>query len=369
MSKTAIYGAGQFGESLWHAIEVNGIQTDFFIDQHTERKEVMGLPVFRIDQVQDKETTIYISVAPNPQDTAADTEIVENLQQLGFSNVYCFMQSVHAFPKFLRILAQQNLLWMSGQTKDMVDRQYIQKVKTLFHEEKSIRLLENIVAFREALSLETYIPPDNQVEYFPHDIDLFSSIDQLRFVDAGAYVGDTIRAAMSAFEERHQPVEYIISFEPDLQKAVRLSQEVQEQHQRHPDTRFFVNTSGLWSTNELLRFSKKGTSSSSISSNDDDDWNRIQIPATSLDCSLFAAQPNYIKMDIEGAEEKALLGSKNIISNQQPVLAICIYHKPADLWEIPLLIHQINPRYEMYLRVHGHMGLSTVLYCVPIQKA
>ena len=366
MSKTAIYGAGRYGESFLLAMKENGIQADFFIDQYTKRNEVGGLPICRIDQVKDKEITIYISVAPNPRDSAADTGILEHLQQLGFSNVYSFLQSLHAFPKFLPILAQQNLLWMSGQTEDMVDRHNIQKVKTLFHEEKSIRLLDEIVAFRETLSPETYVPPDNQEEYFFNDLDIFSSIDQLRFIDAGAYIGDTVRSAMSEFEKRHQPVEYIVSFEPDLQNAGRLGQEVQKQQQEHPDTRFIVNASGLWSKNAILRFSNTGTSSSSISNDFEDPSSVIQIPATSLDSSLIAARPNYIKMDIEGAEKEALLGTKQIISNQQPVLAICIYHKPADLWEIPLLIHQMNPRYEMYLRLHGHMGLSTVLYCVPI---
>ena len=368
MSKIAIYGAGRYGESFLLAMKEDGIHADFFIDQYTKRNDVAGLPVYTIDQVKNKEIKIHISVAPNPRDTAADTGIPEHLQQHGYSNVYSFMQSLHAFPNFLPILAQHNLLWMSGQTSDMVDRHHIKNVKTLFREEKSIRLLDEIVAFREALSPEAYVPPDNQEEYFPNDIDLFSSIDQLRFVDAGAYIGDTVRSAMSEFEKRHQPVEYIVSFEPDLQNAGRLGQEVQKQQQEHPETRFIVHASGLWSKNAILRFSNKGTSSSSIGNEFEDPSSMIQIPVTSLDSSLIAARSNYIKMDIEGAENEALRGAEEIISNQHPVLAICIYHQPADLWEIPLLIHQINPNYEMYLRVHGHMGLSTVLYCVPIHK-
>ena len=315
MSKIAIYGAGRYGESFLLAMKENGINADFFIDQYTKRNDVAGLPVYTIDQVKNKEIKIHISVAPNPRDTAADTGIPEHLQQHGYSNVYSFMQSLHAFPNFLPILAQHNLLWMSGQTSDMVDRHHIKNVKTLFREEKSIRLLDEIVA-----------------------------------------------------EKRHQPVEYIVSFEPDLKNAGRLGQEVQKQQQRHPETRFIVNASGLWSKNAILRFSNKGTSSSSISNDFEDQSIMIQIPATSLDSSLIAARPNYIKMDIEGAENEALRGAKEIIANQQPVLAICIYHQPADLWEIPLLIRQINPNYKMFLRVHGHMGLSTVLYCVPIHN-
>ena len=70
-------------------------------------------------------------------------------------------------------------------------------------------------------------------------------------------------------------------------------------------------------------------------------------------------------MDIEGSERDALIGSARIIREQSPVLLISLYHKPKDLWEIPDMIRAINPNYEMYLRVHAHLFLETVLYCVP----
>ena len=66
-----------------------------------------------------------------------------------------------------------------------------------------------------------------------------------------------------------------------------------------------------------------------------------------------------------GAELAALEGAKSLIQTQQPVLAICVYHKPKDLWELPQFIDQLQPNYDMYLRVHEHLGLSTVLYCIP----
>lgn len=43
-------------------------------------------------------------------------------------------------------------------------------------------------------------------------------------------------------------------------------------------------------------------------------------------------------MDIEGAEQMALKDAQQIIIDQKPKLAICIYHSLKDLWEIPILI-------------------------------
>jgi len=38
-------------------------------------------------------------------------------------------------------------------------------------------------------------------------------------------------------------------------------------------------------------------------------------------------------MDIEGAEIDALQGAKKIIQKSNPMLAICVYHKPNHLWK------------------------------------
>jgi len=70
----------------------------------------------------------------------------------------------------------------------------------------------------------------------------------------------------------------------------------------------------------------------------------------------------YIKMDIEGAEYKALLGAKRIIREHKPRLAICLYHKEEDYFNIPLLIKQFVPEYKFYLRHHSKNLYETVLY-------
>lgn len=71
-----------------------------------------------------------------------------------------------------------------------------------------------------------------------------------------------------------------------------------------------------------------------------------------------------IKMDIEGAEQEALLGAKRIISEYQPKLAICIYHRIEDLWEIPLLIKELNPEYHLYIRNYEDRLDEIVCYAV-----
>ena len=67
-------------------------------------------------------------------------------------------------------------------------------------------------------------------------------------------------------------------------------------------------------------------------------------------------------MDIEGAEKEALLGAEKITREQKPKLAISIYHKNEDIWEIPSLILEMNPEYRFYIRHYSFRFAETVLY-------
>ena len=64
--------------------------------------------------------------------------------------------------------------------------------------------------------------------------------------------------------------------------------------------------------------------------------NTLSVSTVTIDdFSENHLKPTFLKMDIEGSEMNALMGSKNVISKYKPKLAICIYHKPSDLFSIP----------------------------------
>ena len=71
---------------------------------------------------------------------------------------------------------------------------------------------------------------------------------------------------------------------------------------------------------------------------------------------------NFIKLDIEGKEKEVLMDIEEYIAEQMPDLAICIYHKVEDLWEIPMMIKKINPKYKIYIRHHSNYYTETVCY-------
>ena len=85
-----------------------------------------------------------------------------------------------------------------------------------------------------------------------------------------------------------------------------------------------------------------------------------------MDDVLKDRRVTFIKMDIEGAEPLALRGAEEIIRTQTPKLAICTYHRAEHLWEIPAMIRQMNPAYQIYFRHHDKDEMETVCYAIPI---
>lgn len=71
---------------------------------------------------------------------------------------------------------------------------------------------------------------------------------------------------------------------------------------------------------------------------------------------------DFIKMDIEGAELSALRGGIKTIKKFKPKLAISIYHKKSDMWEIPQWIKQVCPEYKLYIKHNSRSSLETILF-------
>ena len=88
------------------------------------------------------------------------------------------------------------------------------------------------------------------------------------------------------------------------------------------------------------------------------------ISADSLDNVLGGKEITFIKMDIEGSEVPALIGAKNIIQTYHPKLAISIYHRPEDVYEIPNLLLEYNPDYVFFVRHYSICASETVLYAI-----
>ena len=71
---------------------------------------------------------------------------------------------------------------------------------------------------------------------------------------------------------------------------------------------------------------------------------------------------DFIKLDIEGSELAALDGATETIRRFHPRMAICLYHRPTDLFAIPQLVRRIEAKYEMRIDHYTLYDQETVLY-------
>lgn len=83
-----------------------------------------------------------------------------------------------------------------------------------------------------------------------------------------------------------------------------------------------------------------------------------------IDNIFYDTKLDMITMDIEGAEIHAIYGARKSIMKGNPKLAISAYHKIEHLWEIPLLIMEINPNYKIFYRHHQWNMHDTVCYAI-----
>lgn len=170
------------------------------------------------------------------------------------------------------------------------------------------------------------------------------------FIDGGALDGGDSIHFMRWCRGNYDAV---YMFEPDkdnLRKLKLLSV---------ADERVLAYEEGLWNDTGEVRFLSGNKEKCTITAEGD-----TLIRVTSIDKKLQGTPISLIKMDIEGSEMKALEGAQETIRKFVPRLAICVYHKPADIIDIPLKILELYPEYEFYLRHYSYMHTETVLYAI-----
>ena len=184
-------------------------------------------------------------------------------------------------------------------------------------------------------------------QYF--DTDIIRFVENEVFVDGGALDGqDTIN-----FFNLYNKTASAILFEPDYENFKKTELKMK--------TYSGVNVlqRGLWDGDSIIRFNAGDKENSSVSMDGD-----IEIKTMAIDDIETNNPITFIKMDIEGSESRALEGARNTIVENKPKLAICVYHKPEDILELPLMILEMNPHYKLYLRHYSYTKTETVLYAV-----
>lgn len=234
-------------------------------------------------------------------------------------------------------------------------RDEIQDVLELLEDEVSRETYLKIIKYRQTAKHKDL--PENSYarQYFGNDY--FEYCNGEIFIDCGAFDGDSVRKFKKLMKKKNVKSYKCVCFEPDERNFAAL-------RQNHQDAVCYK--AGVWNkAGELFFRIGHGDDNNIVSENDRDKYLEneiITIPVQSIDETKECSNATYIKMDIEGAEQMAILGAKNTILSNKPKLGISIYHSDEDMIKIPLMIHELVPEYKLYIKHHSNGVSETVLY-------
>jgi FkbM family methyltransferase len=138
-------------------------------------------------------------------------------------------------------------------------------------------------------------------------------------IDAGGYEGTFSIYAAKAVGETGR----VIVFEPDTENCRKLEANIR----LNGLTNVIVVNKALWSEDKILKFNNKHTAGASFFFNASP--HAVEISAVTIDNEmerLGISKVDFIKMDIEGSEIKAIEGAKNVLMGNAVNLAVATYH-------------------------------------------
>jgi FkbM family methyltransferase len=352
--RVVLVGAGNLGRRVLARLRQDGAEPLAFTDNNRAAwgKEVEGLRILPPEEAarQFGKKALFLVTIWNDHHRFLDTR--DQFTGLGCARVIpvtSFRWKHHA--EFLPFF------WEDRPSKVYPQADAVREVLALWSDDYSRREFLGQVRWRCLGDFEAIAAPVAEESYFPDD--LFDLTSDEVFVDCGAFDGVTIRAFL-----KRQGAAFcqVVAFEPDPTNYDKLTSYAAS---LPPNLANKVNLlpRAVGADWERVRFDASASEGSCVSAT-----GSIEVECVPLDGQLPGIVPTYLKMDIEGSEYDALLGSRQIIARHRPLLAICVYHRQEHVWTVPSLIHSLCPDYRLFLRPHLPDGWQLVCYAVPPER-
>jgi FkbM family methyltransferase len=196
----------------------------------------------------------------------------------------------------------------------------------------------------------------------------FSGNFEEAFVDAGAFVGDTVERFLW---ENLGTFRHIYAFEPGHRqfKAMQRRMARLAEEWAFDPASVSLERAGLSSAEGRMACTfvddfplRHGLAADAGSPPPADD-DALSARVCTLDQYLDGKPVTFIKADVEGMEMELLRGAEATIRRFKPKMALCIYHYPSDLYEVAEYVRGLVPEYQLALRQHAPILGDYVLYC------
>ena len=242
-------------------------------------------------------------------------------------------------------------------------REEINAARSLLADEESRRVFDGILDYKLTGRMDVLRATESSPEEAYRHILRAERFETA--ADLGAYNGDSIRD-LRAYAPRLRTV---VAMEPDRRNHRKLTEYATRLTEEGDPLTIHCLQAGAWREDATLTFHGSGNRNAGLTDKPTAGQGQIlpstadnpyfgkttEVPVRALDnvissCLGAGERLDYVKYDVEGAEREALLGSREVIRRDAPALLVSAYHRNGDLFELPLLVHELNPAYRLYLR-------------------
>ncbi len=224
---------------------------------------------------------------------------------------------------------------------EQAHKEELAKTKALLCDQASKDLFDRVIEYK----LTGEISPLLSQTTPPEEMYRLLSVEDCRtYADLGAYNGDTVRFV----RELAPKLSKIYAMEPDQRNFRKLCERAEAEGFASQMTAL---QAAAWDREEVLSFRQEGNRNAGVGDKLSLAGGKLkEVQGMPLDAFVQEAEVDLIKYDVEGAEARALLGSREVIRRNRPALLVSLYHRSEDLFALPLLLQSICPDYDFYLR-------------------
>jgi FkbM family methyltransferase len=352
-NRIVLFGSGNLGVIVLRCLRGAGIEPLAFADNNQARwgESIDGVSVLSPAEAAKKfgRSALFMVTIWSVGHSFRQTR--EQLSRLGCSRV---ISSSELRWKFAAELLPAYCQDLPHKVYEQADE--VRAAALLWADDYSRQEFLNQVKWRALGELGALQPPVAEDQYFLESV--FSIVPGEVFVDCGAFDGDTARQLLS----RSRDFSRIFAIEADPENFRKL-REWAGTLDADLARRIAPCNVAVAASRGQLRFNATGGDGACIAEDGD-----VVVDCLPVDELVAESQPTFIKMDIEGFELDALEGARRVIQEQQPILAICVYHRQNHLWRVPLFICSLVQDYHLFLRPHNGDGWDLICYAVPAKR-
>ncbi len=176
------------------------------------------------------------------------------------------------------------------------------------------------------------------------------------FVDGGAFDGDTVEGYIKSRGAGYGAI-HAFEIDPDIAKRAR------ERVAGYRDVT--VHNVGLSDRQDDLAYRRTGGTDGTLSLPEfklEEHGDRSDLVRISRLDDVVQEAVDFIKLDVEGEEARAIAGAEKHILRSSPILAVAAYHKASDIWDLPRRLLDLTPGYRLRLRHYTDCAYETVIY-------